>query len=367
MQVLVTGANGFIGSNLVSYINEIDGIDVVEFTRQHTLNDLPKLVSNIDAVIHLAGVNRPKKEEEFTEGNYDLSVLLCQELSKTERQIPIIFASSIQADLDNAYGKTKKAAEEILDNYSKETGSQVYIYRLPNVFGKWCRPNYNSVVATFCHNIANDIPIEINDPEVILNLLYIDDVVKEFISVLSGENKSTAPNINPVYTIKLGDLAEKIYSFKDSRNTLVIDRVGNGLTRALYATYLTYLKPEKFSYALEVHEDKRGVFSEVLKTKDSGQFSMFTAHPGISRGGHYHHSKNEKFLVIKGQARFRFRNILTDEKYEIFTSAENIEVVESIPGWVHDITNMGDDEMIVMLWSNEIYDQERPDTINSKI
>lgn len=362
MRILVTGANGFIGRNLTTYLGECDITEVVMFSRENSLDDLLGMVKRVDAVVHLAGINRPENDSEFIEGNQKLTDFLCRSLSSTGRKIPVIFTSSIQADLDNPYGSSKYAAEEVLKCYSKETGSNVYIYRLTNVFGKWCRPNYNSVVATFCHNIANDFPIQIHDQNTELDLVYIDDVVKEFVNVLFVRDKSSAPDVFPVYAIKLGELAEQLKTFHDSRKTLVVGEIGIGLTRALYATYISYLRPEFFSYGLLKHEDKRGFFAEVLKTEGSGQLSFFTAHPGVTRGGHYHHTKNERFLILSGQAEFKFRHIVTGEKYTIEVNSRSPEVVETVPGWTHSITNTGDSDMVVMLWANEIYDKNNPDT-----
>lgn len=367
MRILVTGASGFIGANIITYLNELKGVDVLKFTRENDEQDLLQMASVSDAVIHLAGVNRPLVDAEFEEGNTGLTKILCDALSDTGRVIPVVFSSSIQADLDNPYGKSKHAAEEILDCYSKTTGSDVFIYRLSNVFGKWCRPNYNSVVATFCHNIANNLPIQINDPKINLALVYIDDVVKEFVSVLLEKEQAAAPDVFPVYNITLGELAEKIRVFHDSRKSLVTEEVGSGLIRALYATYISYFKPEMFSYPLVKHKDERGIFAEFLKTKDSGQFSFFTANPGVTRGGHYHHTKNEKFLVVSGMARFKFKNVVTGEKSILDVSDAETMVVETVPGWIHDITNIGDTQMVVMLWANEIFDEENPDTFAATV
>jgi len=367
MRILITGANGFIARNLSIQLKEMDGIEVLEFSRKNSKEELVEMCSKADAVVHLAGINRPLKEEEFAEGNYHLTEEICDALSSTERKIPIIFTSSIQAALDNPYGTSKLAAENSIDLYSKTTGSEVFIYRLPNVFGKWCRPNYNSVVATFCNNIALNLPIEINDPNYEINLVYIDDVVNDFISILLGQKKSCALDDVTTYSITLGELAEQIMGFRNSRELLTIGHVGLGLVRALYATYLSYLKPEMFTYDLTTYKDERGVFGEMLKTKDSGQFSFFTSKPGVTRGEHYHHTKNEKFLVISGKARFRFRNILTNEEYSVDTGSEKPQVVETVPGWAHDITNIGDEEMMVMLWANEIFDRDNSDTYPYRI
>jgi UDP-2-acetamido-2,6-beta-L-arabino-hexul-4-ose reductase len=363
MKVLVTGSNGFIGNNLRVHLSERKEIEVVTFSRDDDLSALGSKLDGVDFVFHLAGVNRPKNVEEFALGNTDLTSALCQAIIQTKRLIPIIYTSSVQAELDNPYGESKKAAEQVLINFSVQVRSPVYLFRLPNVFGKWCKPNYNSAVATFCYNIAHDLPIQINDANAKVRLVYVDDVVKYFMSIMDGALVEPGlNNVNPVYEMTVGGLAEKIQLFKNSRQSLLTEPVGTGLDRALHSTYLSYLKPEHFSYELTKHEDPRGVFVEMLKTKSSGQFSYFTAHPGITRGGHYHHTKTEKFLVLKGNALFKFRNVLTDDSYEIKTTDNVPQVVETVPGWTHDITNIGEDEMIVMLWANEIFDRANPDT-----
>jgi UDP-2-acetamido-2,6-beta-L-arabino-hexul-4-ose reductase len=269
---------------------------------------------------------------------------------------------------DNAYGISKKLAEDALIQLHASTQVSVYLYRLPNVFGKWARPNYNSVVATFCHNIAQGLPIRIDDPSKLIPLIYIDNLLESFISVLSNlQSGVTRSVVSPEYSISVGDLASQIEAFPRSRGSLMSEEVGNGLTRALYATYLSYLKPEQFAYEVPAYEDSRGRFVEMLKTKNSGQFSFFTAHPGITRGGHYHHSKSEKFLILQGLARFGFRNIVTNEAYELIVDGLAPKIVETIPGWTHDITNIGENELIVMLWASEAFDRARPDTIANKV
>lgn len=364
MRVLVTGANGFLGKNLLVHLRERPGIDILRFVRGDSIADLEEKVAQADFIFHLAGVNRPKSEVEFEEGNSDLTRALCAAVQRSGRAILVVYTSSIQAEFDSAYGKSKRAAEDAL----RALSGNVYIFRLPNVFGKWCRPNYNSAVATFCHNIAHDLAIQINDPAAQLRLVYIDDVIAAFLAIL---DKAPPPEqfqeIAPVYQATVGELATCLKSFKESRTTLVTQAVGKGLTRALYSTFITYFEPEQFAYPLVRQEDPRGVFVEVLKTHNSGQFSYFTAHPGVTRGGHYHHTKTEKFLVIKGSARFGFRHMDSGVMHEYCTSAAVPEVVETIPGWTHDITNIGEDEMIVMLWANEIFDREHPDTVASKV
>jgi UDP-2-acetamido-2,6-beta-L-arabino-hexul-4-ose reductase len=368
MKVLVTGANGFIGKNLMIHLQARNDIQTLVFLKNDTLKTLANKVSEADFIFHLAGINRPQHEAEFTEGNTDLTKALCAEVQASGRAIPIIYTSSIQAERDNAYGVSKRLAEQALLDLTTSSGVPTYIYRLPNVFGKWCRPNYNSAVATFCHNIVHDLPIQINDPDAEINLVYIDDVVADFLRIMDSlPQVSTYQEVQPHYKISVGELAKQLCRFKESRTSLITEEVGSGLTRALYSTYISYFKPEQFSYSLIKHEDPRGVFVEMLKTQNSGQFSYFTAHPGITRGGHYHHTKNEKFLVLKGKARFGFRHILTNETYELFTSGEQPQIVETIPGWSHDITNIGEDEMVVMLWANEIFDRDHPDTIASKV
>lgn len=368
MRVLVTGSRGFIGKNLVVRLGELPDFEVLCFDHGDDPTTLARKVEVADAVVHLAGVNRPKDATEFVTGNADLTVRICHAIRATGRHLPLLLASSVHATLSNPYGQSKRAAEVAVEQFSDQTGNPAVIYRLPNVFGKWCKPNYNSVVATFCHNIANDLPIQINDASTPLQLVYVDDVVSELEEMLGTAIQGLHWGaIEPVYCTTLGELAMQIHAFRNVRSTLIAERVGTGFVRALYATYVSYLPPQKFAYDLPIHCDERGGFVEILKTLDSGQFSYFTAYPGITRGGHYHHTKTEKFLVIKGQARFGFRHIKTDETYEVLTSGEFPRVVESVPGWTHDITNVGADEMIVILWANEIFDRDRPDTVVCKV
>jgi UDP-2-acetamido-2,6-beta-L-arabino-hexul-4-ose reductase len=372
LKVLVTGANGFIGKNLVVRLRERPRFAVTEFVRGDAPESLTVLLAQADAVVHLAGENRPADEAAFAQVNTGLTVALCNALAaeyqRSGRQLPLVLASSAQAERDNPYGQSKLAAEQAVQKLCAASGHPAVVYRLPGVFGKWCKPNYNSVVATFCHNIARGLPIQINDPAARLQLVYVDDVVSSFIAALDAPAAGLARGeVTPLYATTLGDLAQQIGAFGDCRTSLMSERVGTGLVRALYATYVSYLPNDRFAYDVPVHGDPRGVFVEMLKTPDSGQFSYFTAHPGITRGGHYHHTKTEKFLVIKGRAVFRFRHLLTGELFELATSGDKPQVVDTIPGWVHDITNVGDDEMVVMLWANEVFDRERPDTVASKV
>ena len=370
MRVLTTGGNGFVGRNLRQHLAERGDVDVACFTREDDPRDLARMLADVDFVFHLAGVNRPDDPAEFVSGNVGLTQLLCDSVAaftqRTGKKIPVLYTSSIQAERDNPYGRSKRDAEGLLRNLAERHAIPVHLFRLPNVFGKWCRPNYNSAVATFCHNIARDLPIQVNDPDAQVRLVYVDDVVGCFLRVLDGADVALDGEgfvfVDPEYAITVGELADTLRSFRASRSSLMTAKVGTGLVRALYATYVSYLPTEEFKYSLPQHSDPRGVFVEMLKTPDCGQFSFFTAHPGITRGGHYHHTKTEKFLVIKGQAKFKFRHMVTGEYYEVTTSGANAEVVETIPGWAHDITNIGDDELVVMLWANEVFDRERPDT-----
>lgn len=370
MRVLVTGADGFVGKNLQLHLAERCDVEVVRFTRADDIETLSSLVVGVDFVFHLAGVNRPQAPGEFITGNVELTEALCAAVrgaaQTAKKKIPVVYTSSIQAERDNDYGLSKRGAENALLELSRQHGIPVHVFRLPNVFGKWCKPNYNSAVATFCHNIARGLPIQVNDPAAPVTLVYIDDVIERFVQLMDGADAALDAcgfaTVSPQYTTTVGELAEKIAAFKGSRETLITDRVGTGLLRALYSTYLSYLPLELFTYPVPKHGDPRGVFVEMLKTPDAGQFSYFTAHPGITRGGHYHHTKTEKFLVIKGEARFKFRHMQTGETHELTTTGNKPEIVETVPGWTHDITNIGSDEMVVMLWANEVFDRSRPDT-----
>lgn len=350
------------------HLKERPDLIISTFLKDEPLEALTKKVASSDFIFHLAGANRPKNEIEFQTINANLTDFICKSIQSSGREIPILYTSSTQAGRNNPYGKSKRMAEETLRAFSSSHGNPTYIYRLPNVFGKWCRPNYNSAVATFCHNIVHNLPVQVNDPKAVIQLVYIDDVVSGFLRIMKDHPPYRFDQeIQPVYSITVGDLAERLNLFRKNRTSLVTEPVGTGLTRALYSTFLSYFPPKQFSYSLKKHEDPRGVFVEMLKTHDSGQFSYFTAHPGVTRGGHYHHTKTEKFLVIRGEARFGFRQIKTGETHEYCTSGHLPEVVETIPGWAHDITNIGDDEMIVLLWANEIFDQEHPDTKTHKV
>lgn len=370
--ILITGADGFIGKNLRVRLGELPGHRVLSFLRSDSEGVLPALVAQADAVVHLAGENRPTDVTQFEHVNAGLTQRVCDaienEIRQSGRQVPLVLASSTQASLDNPYGQSKLAAERIAEKLAAQTLNPVTIFRLPGVFGKWCRPHYNSVVATFCHQAARGLPLRIDDARTSVKLAYIDDVVSAMVQTLASRPEGCEHlSVHPEYEITLGELAAQIKRFASGRQSLHIESVGTGLVRALYATFVSYLPNDQFAYDLPVHSDYRGAFVEMLKTPNSGQFSYFTAHPGVTRGGHYHHTKTEKFLVIKGEALFRFRHLITGEMVEFFTHGEAPRVVDTVPGWSHDITNAGDGEMIVMLWANENFDPQHPDTVASKV
>jgi len=371
MKVLITGADGFVGKNLQLRLRERKEVEVVTFTRADSVADLPQRLDGVDVVFHLAGVNRPQDPQEFVVGNIELTQAFSRAVQSAGRPMRVLLSSSTQARLANPYGFSKRQAEQAVQALTGVNGISVHVFRLPNVFGKWCKPNYNSAVATFCHNIARGLPVQINDPNANVTLVYVDDVLDRFISLMDGAD--TMPDaegfeaITPQYTVTVGELARQITAFRENRDSLVITRVGTGFLRALYATYVSYLPVERFAYEVPQYGDPRGVFVEMLKTPDCGQFSYFTAYPGITRGGHYHHTKTEKFLVIKGQARFRFRHMQTGQVHELETRGEKPEIVDTVPGWTHDITNTGSEEMVVMLWANEIFDRSKPDTYSHPV
>jgi len=370
MRVLCTGASGFIGLNLQLRLRERKDVEVVCFSHEQPTEILETLLQGVDFVFHLAGVNRPQDSTEFDSGNAKFTHLLCKAVAATARRvgkpIPILYPSSTQATQDNPYGRSKREAERALSLVAKSPFTPAYVFRLTNVFGKWCRPNYNSVVATFCHNVSRNLPIQIIDSRAKLSLVYIDDVVERFVEVMDGV--SPTPDIDgfmtvqPEYPTTVGEVGRLLRAFRDSRQSLTTERVGSGFVRALYSTYVSYIPVEAFAYEIPQHTDRRGVFVEMMKTPDCGQFSFFTVHPGATRGGHYHHGKTEKFLVIKGEALFRFRHMYTGQRHQVEATGRQPTIVESVPGWTHDITNTGPEETVVMLWANEIFDRVRPDT-----
>jgi UDP-2-acetamido-2,6-beta-L-arabino-hexul-4-ose reductase len=359
--VLVTGAKGFIGRNLALYLRANRSLVVNEVTRGTSRDELAGLVAASDVVVHLAGVNRPTDVDDFHRDNVDFTQALLDVLTEV-RPIPVIYISSIQANLDNPYGTSKRIAENLVRTYGKQTGNRVSIVRLPNVFGKWCRPNYNSVVATFVHNVSRGIELRVDDPNHVIDLAYIDDVLELIFDAMTGEILDDELRPHNVYRVSVGELAETVRSMHRSRSSREVLDVGAGFLRALYSTYVSALEPSDFSYDLNPHVDPRGTFTEVLRTPVSGQLSYLTAVPGATRGSHYHHSKIEKFVVVSGSARFRFRCLLDNRTHEVFADSTSPRVVESVPGWAHDITNVGLDELVVLIWANEVFDEDRPDT-----
>ena len=375
MKVLITGAKGFIGKNLISELNNIKegkakttklstNLDVYEYDLGTDSSLLDVYCKEADFVFHLAGVNRPKEQSEFMEGNFGFTSILLNTLKRHKNHCPVMLSSSIQAELDNPYGHSKKAGEELLFEYSRETGAQVFIYRFPNVFGKWCRPNYNSAIATFCHNIALNQPIQVNDRSVPMTLVYIDDVVNELISALNGSpnKEGVYCNVAVEHRITLGEIVDLIYSFKESRTNLEVPNLSDAFTKKLYSTYLSYLPSDDFSYPLKMNTDERGSFTEFLKSPDRGQVSVNISKPGITKGQHWHHTKNEKFLVVSGKGVIRFRKIDDNQIYEYFVSGEKLEVVDIPVGYTHNIENIGDTDMVTVMWVNEIFKTEHPDT-----
>ncbi len=364
MKILVTGANGFIGKNLVAELRNRKYDNIFEYDRDTDPSLLDEYCKEADFVFHLAGVNRPKERSEFMEGNFGFTSDLLDSLKKHNNTCPVMISSSIQAELNNPYGESKKAGEDLLFSYGEETGAKVLIYRFPNVFGKWCRPNYNSAVATFCHNIAHDLPIQVNDPSVVMNLVYIDDVVSELINGLEGNenNVDIFCEVPIVHTITLGEIVDLICSFKNSREDRSVPNMSDEFAKKLYSTYLSYLPEDKFSYDLKMNVDQRGSFTEFIKTPDRGQVSVNISKPGIIKGNHWHHTKNEKFLVVSGKGVIRFRKIDVDEVLEYFVSGDKMEVIDIPTGYTHNIENLGDVDMVTIMWANEPFDPEKPDT-----
>lgn len=408
MKILITGAKGFIGKNLIAELNNIrqgktkvypvsPEIELFTYDVDSNPADLDSYCRQTDFVFHLAGVNRPENQEDFMKGNFGFTSDLLQLLKKHKNNCPVMISSSTQAALDNAYGLSKRAGEELLFSYSAETGAKVLVYRFPNVFGKWCRPNYNSAVATFCHNVAHGLPIQVNDPSVTMTLVYIDDVVRELIMALAGQEnrKYNYCEVPVLHTVKLGEIVDLIYSFKASRDDRSVPDMSNAFTKKLYSTYLSYLPEDAFSYPLKMNVDERGSFTEIIRTADRGQFSVNISKPHITKGQHWHHTKNEKFCVVSGSGVIRFRKIespstndqrlmpkdkgqetatfnirpetLDSKIIEYFVSGDKIEVVDIPVGYTHNIENLGETDMVTFMWCNEVFDPERPDTYFEKV
>lgn len=398
MKILITGAKGFVGQNLCAALNEIKAghdkraahmlcadpaeITLYEYDLNSTPEELDAWCADCDFVFNLAGVNRPENPADFMAGNFGFASTLLDTLKKHGNKCPVMLSSSIQASLvgryaGSLYGESKKAGEDLFFAYSKETGADVLVYRFPNVFGKWCRPNYNSAIATFCHNTANGLPITVNDPSVQMDVVYIDDVVEEMIQALRGKaNRDEAGYCAvPVHhETTLGFIADTILSFPALRENLGVPQLDDPLTKKLYSTYLSYLPAEKFVYDLKMNCDDRGSFTEIIRTADRGQFSVNISKPGITKGNHWHHTKNEKFVVVKGEGLIQLRRIGkqvdgSDWPVEEFrVSGEKIQVVEMIPGYTHNIINLSEtEELVTFMWANEAFDPEKPDTFFEKV
>ncbi len=367
-KVLVTGARGFVGRNLCSVLGRRDDIELYEFDIDNNPAELDTALQQVDCIIHLAGVNRPEDPKEFETGNVGSIKDICDKLKDIGRTPKIILSSSIQAALDNPYGVSKRLAEEVLQRFAENTGAECVVYRFKNLFGKWCRPNYNSVTATFCHNIANDLPIQISDPSNEIELTHIDDVVEAFTAELSSSSPGFrfAQPLESVW-VTLGELAEKIYFFKKMRTSLHLPVLDNDFDRALYGTYLSYLDIRDFEYGLEKRSDQRGSLAEFLKSSSMGQIFVSRTKPGIIRGDHYHHTKTEKFLVLQGTAIIRFRHIDSDQVLEYRVRGEDYRVLDIPPGYTHSIENVGQDELVTLFWASEIFDPEKPDTYFEKV
>ena len=364
MKILVTGAKGFIGKNLVAELKNQKYADIFEYDIDTDACLLDDYCKEAEFVFNLAGVNRPKEETEFMEGNFGFTSTLLESLKRHKNTCPVMLASSTQAERNNPYGKSKKAGEDLLFEYGRQTGAKALVYRFPNVFGKWCKPSYNSAVATFCHNIANDMPIVVNDRDVVMSLVYIDDVVEELINALGGKENAAGGfcEVGVVHAVKLGEIVDLIYSFKKSRKECSIPDMSDAFTKKLYSTYLSYLPKDKFSYPLKMNVDNRGSFTEFIKTLDRGQVSVNISKPGITKGNHWHHTKNEKFLVVSGKGVIRFRKVDSDEVIEYYASGDKLEVVDIPCGYIHNIENLGDTDMVTIMWANECFNPEKPDT-----
>lgn len=360
MKVLVTGSNGFIGKNLKTHLQALDDVEVIDYDKEDTIDKIKDNLAEISFIFHIAGVNRPQTAEEFYQGNSDLTKQIVDLIK--DKNIPLLITSSIQATKDNDYGKSKKLAE----NYIKENLKNYYIFRLHNVFGKWARPNYNSVVATFCNNIAHDLPITINDEKTSLDLIYIDDICYEFINILKGQAPTEKIEdycyINPRYNVTLGYIAKRLYEFRDSMNSIYVPNTGDEFTKKLYSTYISYVPVEKTHVSAKKNVDERGSFTELVRTYDSGQFSVSFSKPGIVRGNHYHHTKLERFIVIKGKAKISFTSVIDGNHYELIVDDNDIQIVTIPVGYTHNIENIGNEEMILAIWCNELFDKDKPDT-----
>ena len=383
--ILITGAGGFVGRNLVERLRCEGYTELLCFERENTDEELRAWAARAAFVYHLAGINRPKDPKEFYDGNADLTTRLLGYLEQAGNTAPILVTSSTQAALDNDYGKSKAQAEQAVFDHETRTGAPAYVYRMPGLFGKWCRPNYNSVVATFCYNVAHGLPIQVRDPAYELPLVYIDDVVDAFVAALDGQvaREFSVPGfcfLSPVHTVTLGRLAELVQGFALARGGAAAQALGGGaptlavpdlaagsFEKKLYSTYLSYLPQDQFAYPLKMNVDDRGSFTEFLRSPERGQVSVNISKPGIVKGNHWHNSKNEKFLVVRGQAVIRFRQVGTDQVIEYPVSGDKLEVVDIPTGYTHHIENVGQEDLVTVMWANEPFDPAHPDTYFLKV
>lgn len=368
--ILVTGARGFVGKNLCVALRREGGFEVVGFGSEDAIADLPALVGRADLVFHLAGVNRSDNEADFERVNVELTREVCRHLAASERSVPLVVSSSIQASADHVYGRSKRGGEQIVEDYHRKTGRPVYLFRLPNVFGKWSKPNYNTVVATFCHNISRDLPVQVSDPGRLLSFVYIDDVVRAFLQIArrgAHDGESCHGEIKQVYQITLGELHDLLRSFRDSREKSLLPDLANPLVKHLYSTYLAFHDPRNLAYPVDLKTDERGWLFELVKSRSAGQIFVSRTAPGITRGNHYHDSKVEKFCVIKGEGVIRFRSALGGDVIAYEVNDREIQIVDVPPGYTHSIENVGADEMLTLFWANEIFDPKRPDTYFEKV
>lgn len=368
MKILVTGANGFIGKNLISTLHEND-YEIYKYDKADSLETLFEFTKDCDFVFNLAGVNRPQNNEEFYEGNTDFVATLTQYLKENNNNSPIVITSSIQVEMDNDYGKSKLEGENFLKEYGISTDTPIYIYRLTNVFGKWCKPNYNSVIATWCYNIQHNLPVQVNDPNVELELIYIDDIINSFLEVIDEEKGDLVQYrmVKPSYKRSLGEIHDLLYSFKKDTDSFFIPNLQSSFNQKLYSTFLSYKSEDQLSYTLKMNVDERGSFTEVLKSNTHGQVSINVSKPGIIKGNHWHHSKNEKFIAVSGAGVIRLRNIFDDNIIEYNVSESVLEVIDIPPGYTHQILNTGDTDLVVLIWVNELLDKENPDTYYQEV
>lgn len=372
MKVLVTGARGFVGKNLCLALSRMEGVEVMRYDLDNTPAELDAMLSACDFVMHLAGVNRPQDSSEFKTGNMVFTEDILEKLAARGVKTPVLLSSSIQAALDNPYGISKKAAEDAVWAYGEKTGATVYVFRFANVFGKWCRPNYNSAVATWCHNIAHGLPIMVRDPSATVTLIYIDDLVNALLECLNGRvkvEKGKALSVEPCYTRTLGEITDLLYRFQKEPETLLVPDQADEFSKKLYATYLSYLPEDKFSYPVVMHCDNRGSFTELLHTAERGQVSVNISKPGITKGQHWHHTKHEKFCVVSGKGLIQFRKVDAPDQpiIDYHVSGEKIEIVRIPPGYTHNIINEGDTDMVTVMWANEVFDPQKPDTFFEKV